>query len=292
MYKEVQKAICRGDDLEFYADVERLLPDHVKPSCLEKVMEIRPYVREERKAKRSPSKNSTTAKRKRIDDMMRNIPPGASTGFVSASALTVKSSKKRKVSDERDLEAEGEDDDIDRRLEDGVGALLSCKRSQSLASATLKDPWEEDDAEKPKPKSKMKRAATTLPESASKTKNKSKKREKGKDKKEEGRVKETGKNKGKGKSKKKLPTPSLSQQGRDDSVDRELEEGPFKSWKKIKRTPSASPSPSPRSPAKLVKTRLSPLEEDDLKELLEGVTEQHQPNTPCTSPTSAPLWLY
>ncbi|XP_006454793.1 hypothetical protein AGABI2DRAFT_190027, partial [Agaricus bisporus var. bisporus H97] len=46
-YKEVQRAISRGDNLEFYSDVKRLLPDHIKPLPLERIMEIKPYVREE-----------------------------------------------------------------------------------------------------------------------------------------------------------------------------------------------------------------------------------------------------
>ncbi len=284
-YKEVQKAISRGDGLEFYADVERLLPEHVKPTCLEKVMEIRPYVREERKTKRSPTKSTsaTATKRKRIDDMMRNIPPGASTGFVSASALTVKSSKKRKVADVNDLDAEGEDDDIDKKLEGGIDALLSCRRTQSLISTSLKQTMDEDELDKPKSKRKIKRAATTLPESAPKTKTKSKKKEKGKNEKEETEGKGTGKGKGKGKGKpkKKEPTPSLSQQGRDDSVDRELEEGPFARWKKIKRTPTASPPPSPQSPPKPTRTRLSPLKEDDPTDLSEKEPEQPQPEVVC-----------
>ncbi|KIY45345.1 P-loop containing nucleoside triphosphate hydrolase protein, partial [Fistulina hepatica ATCC 64428] len=46
-YKEVQKSIVRGEQLELYGDVERLLPDNIKPQCLEKVMDIQPYVRED-----------------------------------------------------------------------------------------------------------------------------------------------------------------------------------------------------------------------------------------------------
>ena len=76
-YREVQKTIVRGDQLELYKDVPRLLPDDVKPSCIEvrmgrssfrrilipasqTVMEIIPYEREVTKRKstlNSPRKN-------------------------------------------------------------------------------------------------------------------------------------------------------------------------------------------------------------------------------------------
>ncbi|KAJ6501105.1 hypothetical protein C8R47DRAFT_1255539 [Mycena vitilis] len=39
-YKAVQKAILCGDKLELYGDVERLLPDHVIPQCLQQEMKI------------------------------------------------------------------------------------------------------------------------------------------------------------------------------------------------------------------------------------------------------------
>ncbi|PVG04747.1 P-loop containing nucleoside triphosphate hydrolase protein [Serendipita vermifera] len=48
-YKVVQQTIVRGTDLELFGDVERLLPENVQPKCIEMVMEIIPYEREERK---------------------------------------------------------------------------------------------------------------------------------------------------------------------------------------------------------------------------------------------------
>ena len=77
-YKEVQKTIVRGDQLELYKDVPRLLPDCVKPSCIEVcmgrsllrrililasqiVMEIIPYQREV--PKRKSTLNSSGKKR-------------------------------------------------------------------------------------------------------------------------------------------------------------------------------------------------------------------------------------
>jgi ATP-dependent DNA helicase MPH1 len=42
-HNQVQKAIVHGDQLELYGDVDRLLPDHIKPECLEMVVEIEEY---------------------------------------------------------------------------------------------------------------------------------------------------------------------------------------------------------------------------------------------------------
>ncbi|CAG8645682.1 10842_t:CDS:2, partial [Acaulospora colombiana] len=48
-YKVVQQTIVRGTDLELFGDVERLLPESVQPKCIEMIMEIIPYEREERR---------------------------------------------------------------------------------------------------------------------------------------------------------------------------------------------------------------------------------------------------
>ncbi|KAF7339856.1 ATP-dependent DNA helicase mph1 [Mycena venus] len=148
-YKEVQKSIVRGDQLELYGDVGRLLPDHIKPECLEQVMDIQEYVREDGRKKRSGSKERGApkgTKRKRNDDVFRNIPDGASTGFVSVAELLVKgSSKKQKVA--RSFEEAGQDDETDEELESG-SILVPPRRAASSSSAPAK------------PKSKLRRAAT------------------------------------------------------------------------------------------------------------------------------------
>ncbi|KAF9451787.1 P-loop containing nucleoside triphosphate hydrolase protein [Macrolepiota fuliginosa MF-IS2] len=238
-YKEVQKSICRGDDLEFYSDVKRLLPDHIKPTCLEKEMEIKPYVREGRtRAKKSPTKSSATTKRKRNDNMTRNIPAGASIGFVSVADLLVKGSK-RKVVDPADLEADGEDDDVDKVLDAGVDGLLSGRRTQSLIPASSKsNPWDEENVGKAK--GKVKRAATIATSEAT---TKPKRKPKQKKAKEDNR--ERDKDKDNPKSKQKEPTPSLTQQARDDS------------------------------------TQQSPPKEDIVVDLLDQDTERHRSETPC-----------
>ncbi|KAF8640347.1 hypothetical protein AX17_000019 [Amanita inopinata Kibby_2008] len=146
-YKEVQKTIWRGDQLELYGDVERLIPDHIKPQCLERVMEIKPYVPEDlsvRKRVNDDPSNGTRVKRKRNNDIRRNMPTGANVGFVSVAELIVKTAKKRKTNasqplkkEERDFEMQGMDDDTDLELESG--SIFTCPpppRAESSAART------------------------------------------------------------------------------------------------------------------------------------------------------------
>ena len=39
-YKDVQRFIVKAEHLELFEDVERLIPDHIKPECVEMEMEI------------------------------------------------------------------------------------------------------------------------------------------------------------------------------------------------------------------------------------------------------------
>ncbi|KAK0456289.1 hypothetical protein EV421DRAFT_1751492 [Armillaria borealis] len=135
-YKNVQKTIWRGDQLELYADVERLLPDHITPQCLEKTMEIQEYIRVDGRKKSLGDGPQKGTKRKRNDDIQRNIPPGASTGFVPVRDLVVKGAKKKikGVILSQDLETAGQDDDTDRELELG---MLALKRSKSTVEASV-----------------------------------------------------------------------------------------------------------------------------------------------------------
>ncbi|KAF9459485.1 hypothetical protein BDZ94DRAFT_1300548 [Collybia nuda] len=137
-YKEVQKIIWRGEKLELYADVERLLPEHVKPQCLEKVMEIQEYAREETRRRKETLSPTKGIKRKRNDDVARNIPTGANTGFVSVADLLVKGqTKRKKASVPKDFELAGQDDDIDRELESGL-ILNPPRRTKSSIESTSK----------------------------------------------------------------------------------------------------------------------------------------------------------
>ncbi|KDQ63860.1 hypothetical protein JAAARDRAFT_696340 [Jaapia argillacea MUCL 33604] len=142
-YQDVQQSIVRGEQLELYGDVERLLPDDIKPNCIEKEMEIVEYEsKQSLKARRaggdSPAKGK---KRKRDEDPMKNMPVGASAGFVKVSDLLVKNGavkkgkKKVKIAfDERAAES----DDTDKAIEAGVSAPPRRTVSVPAAEAAVK----------------------------------------------------------------------------------------------------------------------------------------------------------
>lgn len=88
-YESVQASITRGDSIELYQDVHRLLPRENIPKCVEEEMPIYEYVVEPKLTKGT----SKGTKRKR--DVMRNIPDGAHDGFIASSKLLVKCAHKR-----------------------------------------------------------------------------------------------------------------------------------------------------------------------------------------------------
>ena len=112
-YADVQRVIFRGDQLELYGDVERLVPDDIKPQVREKVMEIEGYVKE--------------TKRKRNDGQPKSVPAGGLDGFLSAKQLKNGSTSKpmKKTTMPRKIpnplahldaipdDSEDEDDDLD-----------------------------------------------------------------------------------------------------------------------------------------------------------------------------------
>ncbi|KAG5648181.1 hypothetical protein DXG03_006136 [Asterophora parasitica] len=156
-YKEVQKTIVRGEQLELYSDVPRLLPDHIKPACLEKAMEIQEYVREDGRKKTTKEPRASTAgtKRKRNDDVSRNIPVGASTGFVSVADLLVKGAKKQKKAEpaaKKDFDIAGEDDDTDMDIESGVVSAIPRRTKSAVPSSS---------SSKKSDKSSLRRAKTS-----------------------------------------------------------------------------------------------------------------------------------
>ncbi|KAG5639303.1 hypothetical protein H0H81_004505 [Sphagnurus paluster] len=222
-YKEVQKAIVHGEQLELYSDVPRLLPDHIKPECLEKVMEIQEYVRDDGKKKTTTKEPAGGTKRKRNDDISRNIPTGASTGFVSVADLLVKGAKKQKKAPapkQKDFELAGEDDDTDMEIESGIICTAPPRRTKSSIPSSSKRTN----------KTTLQRSKTTEPKTTEK------------------------------KTKKKAPIvePSSSQfssKGVDDMDDLEIERGfiaPPQSKSPSSRRSDLSPSYSPESSTKAV----------------------------------------
>ncbi|KAI9512645.1 hypothetical protein F5148DRAFT_1145967 [Russula earlei] len=204
-YNDVQRSIVRGEQLELYDDVERLLPDHVKPECLEMVMEIEEYDRAVTEKSRENIAKEPSKKRKRTNDPTRDIPPGACTGFVSVAELLVKQkAKKRKKASKFD-DTNGMDDDTDEEIEAGLFAPRRAA-STSATSARL-------------PKTKLKRAKTTA---------------------DGGKKKQTTSKKAKaGAGGTELTLSQFSRQGVEDSDDKEIEKGLWGT----QRTPPANPSP-------------------------------------------------
>jgi ATP-dependent DNA helicase MPH1 len=148
-YNNVQRSIVRGEQLELYDDVERLLPDHIKPQCLEMVMEIEEYDRSATEKSRESTTQERNKKRKRNNDPTRDIPPGASTGFVSVAELLVKQKVKKRKKVIKFEENAGLDDDTDEEIEAG---LFPPRRAASTSAATSAKPH----------KTKLKRAKTAV----------------------------------------------------------------------------------------------------------------------------------
>ncbi|KAI0048421.1 P-loop containing nucleoside triphosphate hydrolase protein [Auriscalpium vulgare] len=234
-YSDVQQSIVRGEQLEFYADVERLLPDSVKPECVEMVMEIEEYDRaatEKTRTAASPGKGAK--KRKRNDDAGRNMPAGASTGFVTVADLLRKQggTKKRKKDEGtkenaaftvEDLAVAGCDDEDDEAIE--AGPLAAPRRTASTPAVPKKKST----------KAKVKRASTMV-ETAKKTKAKKKSKAKQPSPEPE--------------PEKELTLSQFERQGAEDSDDMEIEKGlwaspPRRSVSQPERSPTPDPLPSP-----------------------------------------------
>jgi ATP-dependent DNA helicase MPH1 len=226
-HKEVNKTINKGQRYELYGDIYRLLPDNVKPECLEKVVEIEPYEREEKPKRASPKKNdSMPAKRKRNDEVSRNIPDGASTGFVSVRDLLVKAPKRRKTAATmaKNFEKCGQDDETD----------------EDIASGRVFVPAQPASGDKPTSKAKLQKLAVVGKTKAIKPK--------------------------RPKKKVNGPTPSqFSKQGADDSDDMDIAQGAILPVN-ITPEPILKPSPqlSPTKPVDASVLELSDSEQGHL----------------------------
>lgn len=147
-YESVQSSIIRGETLELFADVGRLLPDHIKPKCIETTMAIEDYVRDTKPSKLNSAPAKGT-KRKRNADVMRNIPDGAVNGFIPSSKLISKKrdSKKRKIT-------LGNSEEDDRAIQAGIGGL-SPGMPTAKGRVRGKAPAKSKKTEKTKPRGKQ-----------------------------------------------------------------------------------------------------------------------------------------
>ena len=66
-----------GDQLELYTDVEHLLPDHIKPECLEMVMEIQEYDPSTTETSHETVGKGPNKKHKWNNNPAQDITPGA-----------------------------------------------------------------------------------------------------------------------------------------------------------------------------------------------------------------------
>jgi len=148
-YNDVQRSIVRGEQMELYDDVERLLPDHIKPQCLEMEMEIEEYDRSATEKSRENTTQEPSKKRKRNNDPTRDIPPGACAGFVSVAELLEKQKVKKRGKVTKFDENAGLDDNTDEEIEAG---LFAPRRAASTSAATSAKPL----------KTKLKRAKTAV----------------------------------------------------------------------------------------------------------------------------------
>ncbi|KAG9000821.1 3'-5' DNA helicase [Tulasnella sp. JGI-2019a] len=169
-YKEIQKSIQRGEALELFADVPRLIPDDIKPKCVEKVVEIPPAEdieakapgKGKRKVKRDDSgdegeerdeEERRPAKKKKRKSMVE-VPLDAFNGFVPANQLVAKSGQPSKSKpkpstsayDVTTLEDDSDDERILTALEEPKVKLKSKPKSKA----------------QPKPKQKPKQKQASL----------------------------------------------------------------------------------------------------------------------------------
>ena len=233
--------INKGRSLEVYKDVPRLIPDNVKPVCVEKKMvihEVRPP------SPKIPKKAG--AKRKRNDDVDRNVPHTAFSGFVPVSKLVAKKkgldSREGKTVDELATD----DDEIDKELEEGPLGFLRRTNSDlpSTSTTTLK---------KGKGKASMRKAATEPAKP---------------------RIR-----------KKKLPDPTSSH-GETDDDDVAIEAGVLAAStahsgkSRARPHPKKDPTPSPPRPS----SRKNPISNDTVLELPDSGSENDMELAPLSPP--------
>ncbi|KAG8721569.1 3'-5' DNA helicase [Ceratobasidium sp. 394] len=135
-YRDVQQAIIDGSTIELFDDAARMIPEGVQPQCVEKALDIEPYDRavhgnlSGKQLRTKTEGSASTKKRKRNEDVNRNVPEGAMMGFVTAASLTVRKKGSKKVSTPR---ADGLDSD-DEAIEAGVFATKKQSSSSDSES--------------------------------------------------------------------------------------------------------------------------------------------------------------
>ena len=139
-YEDVQQCIIRGSDIELYSDVERLIPEHIKPELLGMKMPIEEYTREEKSSKTTPPSPEKSKKRKRKEDPGRNVPVGAITGFLAASKLRVKEkdpdSKGKRPRVWRPLSNDDLEDELDKQIANDLDFTQSASPPSKVVTGS------------------------------------------------------------------------------------------------------------------------------------------------------------
>jgi hypothetical protein len=127
-YHEVQKQVQKGKHLELYTDVPRLIPDDIRPQALETEFRIEDYVHQTNATACASGNRGTGSKRKRNSNPTRNIPEGASVGFVKAAALKPSRKGKNQLPRQHDFSKSLSDSDDDKFVM--AGPQLKRRRAQ------------------------------------------------------------------------------------------------------------------------------------------------------------------
>ncbi|CAE7051632.1 unnamed protein product [Rhizoctonia solani] len=167
-YRDVQQAIIDGSSIELFDDAARMIPEGVQPQCIEKKLDIEPYDREVHgdltgKRLRTKAESSGGAKkRKRNSDVSRNVPEGATLGFISAASLTVrKKSSKKKLSSPRADGLDSDDDAIEAGVFETPNRTLNSDEDEDEDTPARKRASKaKAPATKSKPKSKPRKSTT------------------------------------------------------------------------------------------------------------------------------------
>lgn len=126
-YKHVQQFIIKDEQLELYDDVERLIPENIKPECINKTMNSEEYVLLDSNEEKFPE----TAKRVRKHNAMRNTQSVASTSSTIVKDSPRKEKKRTAAQFYRNF---SEDDSDDQQI--AASTTSSYRRTRSIPDST------------------------------------------------------------------------------------------------------------------------------------------------------------
>ena len=135
-YRDVQRFIIEAKKLELYVDVERLIPGDIKPECIDQMMVIEEYVREDPALHKRGGPKS--AKQAGNIDVMQNIHADASPTFVGVNLddLSQKGiSKKRKKTANKEFD-DSDDEEMHTSSSPQIQAKKKMRRTVTTAATS------------------------------------------------------------------------------------------------------------------------------------------------------------